>query len=321
MMVGLLALAFLLLMLFGAISMLRGNSGASRLFGALAIVGGAIGLLFVRAVAMAVSIAISMAFELVEQLVVSAGGIEGLLFCVFAALTCFGAVAVVVTQNVVRMAFWLVVSLGSVAALFFLLHADFIGAAQLLIYVGGTVVLLVFGVMLTASGPTVQIRTSPAESFLGAGVGLLLLLVLLFSMSAISWDEVEQRLSANSRSNSDEPQVVSKNAVGEADAGSGEGAVAALKVSTGGDELATKSPTSGKPNADDQAGRTVRQLGLSFLGLRPDRDLGKDAGAPLSPGFLLPFEIISIHLLVVLVGAAYLARAKRKVTPASSGEI
>ena len=63
-----------------------------------------------------------------------------------------GAIAVVATQNVVRMAFWLVVSLGSVAALFFLLHADFLGAAQLLIYVGGTVVLLVFGVMLTASG-------------------------------------------------------------------------------------------------------------------------------------------------------------------------
>ncbi len=29
-------------------------------------------------------------------------------------------------------------------------------------------------------------------------------------------------------------------------------------------------------------------------------------------GYLLPFEIVSIHLLVVLVGAAYLARAKRR---------
>jgi len=34
----------------------------------------------------------------------------------------------------------------------------------------------------------------------------------------------------------------------------------------------------------------------------------------LAPGYLLPFEIISIHLLVVLVGAAYLARAKRRAT-------
>ena len=30
-------------------------------------------------------------------------------------------------------------------------------------------------------------------------------------------------------------------------------------------------------------------------------------------GYLLPFEIISVHLVVVLVGAAYLARAKRRV--------
>ena len=34
-------------------------------------------------------------------------------------------------------------------------------------------------------------------------------------------------------------------------------------------------------------------------------------------GYLLPFEIVSVHLLVVLIGAAYLARAKRRreVTP------
>jgi NADH:ubiquinone oxidoreductase subunit 6 (subunit J) len=29
-------------------------------------------------------------------------------------------------------------------------------------------------------------------------------------------------------------------------------------------------------------------------------------------GYLLPFEIVSVHLLVVLIGAAYLARAKRR---------
>ena len=33
----------------------------------------------------------------------------------------------------------------------------------------------------------------------------------------------------------------------------------------------------------------------------------------LGTGYLLPFEVVSVHLLVVLVGAAYLARAKRRV--------
>ncbi len=76
-----------------------------------------------------------------------------ILFLIFAAATCGGALAVVFSQNVARMAFWLIVSLGSTSGLFFLLRADFVGATQLLIYVGGTVVLLIFGVMLTASGP------------------------------------------------------------------------------------------------------------------------------------------------------------------------
>jgi NADH:ubiquinone oxidoreductase subunit 6 (subunit J) len=34
---------------------------------------------------------------------------------------------------------------------------------------------------------------------------------------------------------------------------------------------------------------------------------------------LLPFEIVSVHLLVVLIGAAYLARAKRRRKAASVG--
>ena len=41
-------------------------------------------------------------------------------------------------SNIVRMAFYLVVSLGGVAGLFFLAGADFVGALQLLVYVGGT---------------------------------------------------------------------------------------------------------------------------------------------------------------------------------------
>lgn len=195
--------------------------------------------------------------------------IESLLFWIFALITCGSAVAVVVSQNVVRMAFWLVLSLGSVSALFFLLGADFLGATQLLIYVGGTVVLLVFGVMLTASGPYLQIKTSPAEMFLGAGVGGLLLMVLGFSVVGIDWDaEVMDRLAGN------EPRVAPQ---------------------------------------IDQRGGTARPLGNAFLGLRPDRAALSEEGISDRAGYLLPFEIVSIHLLVVLVGAAYLARAKRRV--------
>jgi NADH-quinone oxidoreductase subunit J len=76
-----------------------------------------------------------------------------LFFLLFAIPTCVFAVAVVVSTNVVRMAMCLIASLAAVAGLYFLAGADFVGAMQLMIYVGGTLVLLVFGVMLTAQGP------------------------------------------------------------------------------------------------------------------------------------------------------------------------
>ena len=112
---------------------------------------------------------------------------ENFLFSVFALLTCVSAVAVVLSQTVVRMAFWLVLSLGSTAALFFLANADFVGAAQLLIYVGGTLVLLVFGVMLTASGPYMKIGTSAGETVVAGLLGLLFLFVVFACVGGVEW--------------------------------------------------------------------------------------------------------------------------------------
>ncbi len=234
---------------------------------------------------------------------------EQLLFWVFAILTCGGAIAVVATQNIVRMAFWLVVSLGSVAALFFLLHADFLGAAQLLIYVGGTVVLLVFGVMLTASGHTIRVQTSPAETLLGAGVGLVLLSVLLFAISSVDW----VGSSGGNPTAGDSPAI--------ADDREDRRAAERVARATTPENKAAAEQAQAAVQARRQSGRTVRQLGLSFYGLRPDRNLHQKSNQALAPGFLQPFEIISIHLLVVLIGAAYLARAKRRVNPSTGTDL
>lgn len=193
------------------------------------------------------------------------------LFLVFATASCLGAIAVVVAQNVVRMAFWLLVALGSVAGLFFLLRADFVAAAQLLIYVGGTVVLLVFGVMLTASARFIRITTSPAEGLLAGGVGLLFLAMIISTVSKVDWGSASQTIDP--------------------------------KFSAG---------TIGEGYNPPSQGNTARPIGNALMWGRPDRDLGKPKGSKLSTVYLLPFEIVSIHLLVVLIGAAYLARAKRR---------
>ena len=70
-------------------------------------------------------------------------------------------------------------SLCGVAGLFFLAGAEFLGAMQLMVYVGGTVVLLVFGVMLTARGPFVSMHSSGGQWILALLAGGALLAVLL----------------------------------------------------------------------------------------------------------------------------------------------
>src|SRR3954470_9087590 len=108
--------------------------------------------------------------------------LNAVLFYTLATLTGISAVAVVLSQNIVRAATWLLFTLAGTAGIFFLLGADFIGATQLLIYVGGTLVLVVFGVMLTAQGPFIHMRISAAEWAIGLGVGLLLYGVLAVAL-------------------------------------------------------------------------------------------------------------------------------------------
>src|SRR5204863_171334 len=94
-----------------------------------------------------------------------------LLFIVVAAATTASALGVVLSRNIVRAAVWLLFTLIGVSLTYFLLGAEFVGAAQLIVYVGGTLVLVVFGVMLTAQGPLRELRTRPAEWVVGGILG------------------------------------------------------------------------------------------------------------------------------------------------------
>ena len=103
-----------------------------------------------------------------------------LMFWLIAGLTGLCAIAAVVTQNIVRSATWLLFTLAGTSGIFFLLGADLVGAIQLLVYVGGTMVLVVFGVMLTAQGPFINMKTSGAEWAISIVAGILLFAVLCF---------------------------------------------------------------------------------------------------------------------------------------------
>jgi NAD(P)H-quinone oxidoreductase subunit 6 len=79
----------------------------------------------------------------------SGGGIGDLLFYLIAAVTVLSAAGVAFSPNIVYSAFALMGTFMGVAGLYVFLAADFVAVVQVLIYVGGILVLMLFAVMLT----------------------------------------------------------------------------------------------------------------------------------------------------------------------------
>ncbi len=105
------------------------------------------------------------------------------LFYGFALLTVLSAWAIVVSQNIVRMSVYLLLALGGAAGLYFLLEAELLAAVQLIVYAGGTLILIVFGVMLTSRNPFMQLVTSGWERAVGVGLGLVVAGLLLLALA------------------------------------------------------------------------------------------------------------------------------------------
>lgn len=102
-----------------------------------------------------------------------------IIFYVFALIVVGASAVVVFSRNIVRAAFALLFTLFGVAGIYALLMADFLAVTQLLVYVGGILVLILFGVMLTTRVFDVQIRTGslqtiPAVIIAGVLVGSLI---------------------------------------------------------------------------------------------------------------------------------------------------
>ena len=203
---------------------------------------------------------------------------ESFLFYVIAGLTGASAIATVVTQNIVRAATWLLFTLAGTSALFFLLGADLVGAVQLLVYVGGTLVLVVFGVMLTAQAPFLSMKTSSAEWAISAAVGLVMFVVLTLGITSLPGGTLHRPVGPDNA-------------------------------------LIEKSMQQGSLGDDPATAPYSAVIGEGFLGVPVGPPhVERPGGDPkiVRASYLLPFEIVSVHLLVVLIGAAYLARAKRR---------
>jgi NADH-quinone oxidoreductase subunit J len=159
-------------------------------------------------------------------------------FYVFAFITVASAFVVVFTRNIIYAAFSLLFTFFGVAGLYALLHADFLAVTQILIYVGGILVLLLFGVMLTNKVVSVDLKTGTLQTV----PALVIVAVVAGSLAGLfysTWKNVP--------------------------------APAAEEVTV------------------------TRTLGEMLM-----------------TGYLLPFEVASVILLVALIGAATTARRTRK---------
>ena len=115
--------------------------------------------------------------ELLSHLTASA-----LVFYLLAAVVVLSAAGVAFSRNILYSAFALLGTLGGVAGLYLFLGADFVGIAQILIYIGGILVLLLFAVLLTNRIGAVNISNVSA----GAGVGAIVAAVLFAVLLAIA---------------------------------------------------------------------------------------------------------------------------------------
>ena len=104
-----------------------------------------------------------------------------ILFFSIVLLVILSAYWVVMSPNLVHSAVSLLFTLFGVAGLYVYLYADFIAASQVIIYVGGILVLIIFGVMLTNKIDDPKL-SNQSQNQLVAGVFCLLLLIFQFQI-------------------------------------------------------------------------------------------------------------------------------------------
>jgi NADH-quinone oxidoreductase subunit J len=107
----------------------------------------------------------------------------GWLFLIFAAVTVAGAVAAVTLRQLIHSALCLAASFFGLALLYLQLEAQFIGLAQVLVYVGAVAILVVFAILLTRSIEAAREPRWARLPALGAGVAGLVLVALIVAVS------------------------------------------------------------------------------------------------------------------------------------------
>jgi NADH:ubiquinone oxidoreductase subunit 6 (subunit J) len=106
-----------------------------------------------------------------------------IIFYIFAGTAALAAFGILFSKNVFKAALFLLACLLAVAALYVFAFAEFVAVTQVLIYAGGILVVIIFGIMITSklSGKPLQVTNNNAVSGLSASIVLFGLLVYFIS--------------------------------------------------------------------------------------------------------------------------------------------
>ena len=110
-----------------------------------------------------------------------------IVFYAFAVLTVGSAAKVVFARSLMQSAFALLFTFFGVAALYAYLGADFLAASQMIIYVGGILVLILFGIMLTHKLYDLNIKTASFQTWPAIIVVVAVFATLIFFMLRTHW--------------------------------------------------------------------------------------------------------------------------------------
>ena len=201
------------------------------------------------------------------------GPIATLAFYLASALTIASAIIVVTQRDLVRAVVALAMSFVGVAAIYFILNAEFIGVIQLLVYVGAISILIAFAVMFI--GDLANAGTLSQSRLVSAIAAVLLLAAIIFVAYNTDWTNIEDVTD--------------------------EDAVAGL---TGRYEV---SGTSGDDNVITAVDSNVEgSRGGALV------DGSSHIGPALISDFVLPFETLGLLLIAALIGALLVIRGRRE---------
>ena len=122
-------------------------------------------------------------------------GWDDVLFLLFAAAMIGTALLVVTMRDIIRCGLALMVSLAALAGLYVVLGAPLVAAAQVLVYIGGITVLILFAIMLTQSKSAPARLVFQTQAIPAAIAAVILAVIIAITVTATDWGAVTSRLS------------------------------------------------------------------------------------------------------------------------------